>query len=649
MKRVSVFLCTLILGFGVKAQVLNSPANEIPAAPRRVSSADLAAPTNHPAAQAQVRTGFFSEDFANGFSGNNDFGAWTYEDSGNNTIWMMANANSPAGQYSAPSQAPNSPTKANGWVIFDADFYNTPASSGVEDVHGWLQAPALDCSALSSVIVEYYQTFRYCCYSVSPLTLEVSTDNGTTWVVYPAHGNFIESANALSANPLLTKVDISCAAAGESNVLVRWGFNLSEHEGYSHYFWGIDDISIYENTVADDLEIVQLTNGDIYNVWEYLVTPFEQRIPAADGGVLAGVICRNNGFNDQPNTVITVEVLDADDNVLTTIVSDPFMLEAFANTPECPSIMLDTLWIETGWEPATVDTFMLRATISTGGVEENMTNNVQERMMIYSIDEYGHDDFGELDIEISPRENEDNTEEFEPTGYGNFFHIPNTGSTAYGTSVVFGPNCSVGVTFSAILYKGSPNDGDVQSSEDYFTTEGQLNELPQYYAFDDPIQLLAGEKYFCGIINEEYTTEELTVLAQSHSDTDNSTGVYQKGGSGEFSWFVSQTWTPAVRMILSNRVGMDEMTIGLQSFNIYPNPAVDVVKVEFTLNAASSVAYEVRDMSGRLIETKSNIGRFMPGTNTFDLNVSKYSAGNYTFSLVIDGAYLFSRQLSVIK
>jgi hypothetical protein len=40
---------------------------------------------------------FFSEDFANGVDGNNSYGAWTIDDVGNDAIWMLATAESPAG------------------------------------------------------------------------------------------------------------------------------------------------------------------------------------------------------------------------------------------------------------------------------------------------------------------------------------------------------------------------------------------------------------------------------------------------------------------------------------------------------------------------------------------------------------------------
>ena len=259
---------------------------------------------------------FFYEDFANGFAGNNGYGALTVEDSSPDvTIWQYVDASGdgfyqdatesgvqpPAGEFSTNIGGLNSETADNGWMIFDCDYYNTPISSGVEDTEGFLNLPTLDMTELESVVISWDQYLRYCCYPYLPIYVEVSTDGGASWTSFEAGGTFIPSANSASANPLVTGLDISCAAAGEAAVDIRFAYrqNPIVGNGYSHYYWGIDDIRIEANPVADDLELVQLTNGDVYFIFEYRVTPMEQAIPAADGGVLAGVLYRNTGYADQ--------------------------------------------------------------------------------------------------------------------------------------------------------------------------------------------------------------------------------------------------------------------------------------------------------------------------------------------------------------
>ena len=277
-------------------------------------------------AQRGGGTILFYEDFANGFEGNNGIGAWTAEDTGEGMIWQAVDeagngyyadgsasgVQPPAGEFSTNIGTINSTTADNGWMVFDCDYFNTPISEGYENTEGWITSPSLDMSNSGSVVITWEQYFRYCCYPYAPIYLEVSNDGGATWTTFDAHGTFIESANSASANVLTTSVDISCVAAYTADVQVRFSYLQAPETGdaYSHYYWGIDDVTISENPVANDLSTVQLTNGDVWNVFEYRVTPLEQAIPEADGGLLAGVLYRNSGNANQDETTVTVEVLD---------------------------------------------------------------------------------------------------------------------------------------------------------------------------------------------------------------------------------------------------------------------------------------------------------------------------------------------------
>ena len=646
MKKLFTLCGAIGLAFSATAQT--TPLTDIKAAPKAPSNTELErsahATATTPTSSAD-RVVVYSQNFSTGF------GDMTHEDSSPaGTIWMIANASSPAGEFSTALPALASPTAANGWAIFDCDLYNTPVSNGVEDVTGSMSTPSINCSALTSVIVEWSQYFRYCCFSASPLTLEVSTDGGTNWTVFPANGNFTPSANSLSANPLNTRVDISCAAAGQSNVLVRWGYNTAAAAGYSHYFWGIDDIQIFDNSSVNDLEILQVTNGDVFNIWEYRVTPLEQRVYAADGGLLAGVIYRNNGSADQTNTSINIDILDAAGTVVGNAVSAPFTMEAFGNTPECPSFLSDTLYIQTGWEPSVIGTYTIRASIiCLDATDETPANNTMDKIIVYSTDEYGHEDEAALDIELTPRASDTSPGEFDPTGYGAFYTCPNAGSLAYGLTVVFGPTSDAGADYTAILFEGSPNDAVVLASQDYVLNAGWIDNGYQYFAFDAPVDLLPGTVYFNGVVNENTSALQLTVAAQDNSDTDNSTSVYEIAGDGTFVWFGSQNFSPAVRLILSERVTVDEINSdNLTFFQFAPNPAVTSTRVNFELTSAANVAYEVRDITGKLIEFK-NLGKYTPGMNNFELNVAGLNAGNYEVSLVIGGARMFTKTLSVKK
>ena len=195
----------------------------------------------------------FYEDFSNGFAGSNEYGSWTTEDNANNNIWVYVGSDGfgtyssgnatgvqhPGGEYSNNIGTLDSETFYNGWMIFDNDFFNTPTSEGYQDTNGSLISPVIDFSDAGSVILSWQQYFRYCCYPYAPIYVDVTNDGGATWTTFDAHGSFIESANTASANPLPTSLDISCVAAYQSEVQIRFTYTQAPEtgNGYSHYYW----------------------------------------------------------------------------------------------------------------------------------------------------------------------------------------------------------------------------------------------------------------------------------------------------------------------------------------------------------------------------------------------------------------------------
>ena len=306
----------------------------------------------------------------------------------------------------------------------------------------------LDFTNDGSVIVNWESYFRYCCFPFAPVFLEVGvTENTvTTWTTFDAHGDFIESANEASANPLPVSLDVSCVAAYEDSVQLRFAYRQAPEtgQGYSHYYWGIDDVTVTSNTVANDLEITQVTNGNVFTVWEYRMTPLEQAIDGAvEGGLVAGVMYKNAGTETQYNVDVLVEILDEDSMPIFSIIETIDTLYSYAQAPNCPANIQDTLYVETGWEPSATGDYGLRITMmlddSLAMDDATPTNNVLAKDFFYTQDVYGHDDESTLDVELRPRESETFQDSSTPPGFGSY-HCPNAGSIAYGIAVKFGPN-----------------------------------------------------------------------------------------------------------------------------------------------------------------------------------------------------------------
>ena len=621
-------------------------------------------------AQRGGGTILFYEDFANGFEGNNGIGAWTAEDTGEGMIWQAVDeagngyyadgtasgVQPPAGEFSTNIASMNSTTADNGWMVFDCDYFNTPISEGYENTEGWITSPTLDFSAVGSVVITWEQYFRYCCYPYAPIYLQVSNDGGATWTTFDAHGSFIESANTASANVLTTSVDISCAAAYSAEVQVRFSYLQAPETGdaYSHYYWGIDDVTISENPVANDLAVVQVTNGDVYNVFEYRVTPLEQAIPEADGGLLAGVLYRNNGNADQDETTVTVKIYDEGGTELSSTTTELGTVNSFANAVNCPANSQDTVYVATGWTPTATGNYVLEATIASANEDESSDDNTLSKVIVYTDDEYGHDDESTLDVEFTPRDS-DIEGLFNPCGYGNYFHMHNAGSMAYGVTVRFGPSCGGGdLEFETRLYTydgavgltDSPFETTYWTYDDAWTPSEVDNSDFVYLPFEDPIELTNENFYFVGVINEFESEAQLTVLGNADSDTDNSTGDYNLTGAGDFVWFTSQTATPAIRLILSERVGIDEIANrnGIELHQNVPNPANGTTMIRFELLQARNVTVEMRDLQGRLIQAVER-GQLPAGTHQVDLNIADLQGGIYTYTLVADGMRLTKKMM----
>jgi hypothetical protein len=521
--------------------------------------------------QATNENVLFYEDFANGFDGNNGVGAWTAEDTGEGQIWQhvdvagngyyvdgtASGVQPPAGEFSTTVGPLNSTTAANGWMIFDNDFYNTPIADGSEDTEGWITSPSLDFSASGSVIISWEQYFRYCCQSYAPIYIQVSNDGGVNWTTFDAHGTFIESANTTSANALTTSVDISCVAANSADVQIRFSYLQPPEIGgnYSHYYWGIDDVTIFENITAHNLAITQVFNGDVITEFEYNVTPMEQVAPESEGGLVVGVEFQNLGYASQQNVEAILKIYDDLGAIVHTHIETLGVVPSASDDVNCPSDGLFVTFFSSLWTPSDTGSYDMKIILSSENIEATILDNEMSKSIEYTLDEMGHD-VEPLDYEFTPDADPNSPEIlYEPCGYGNQFLMQNEGSAVHGLNIKFGPNSGgADLNFATRLF-GS------DTGEEYETAYWNFNELVSsitydpsewvYLPFQTPIELNPGTAYFAAVMNDSYSESQLTVMGNSTGDVDNSTVEYENNSVGGFSWFTAGGVVPAIRLVLS--------------------------------------------------------------------------------------------------
>lgn len=90
---------------------------------------------------------------------------------------------------------------------------------------------------------------------------------------------------------------------------------------------------------------------------------------------------------------------------------------------------------------------------------------------------------------------------------------------------------------------------------------------------------------------------------------------------------------------LATLTGINTPSVTEYGYTVYPNPATDMVRVNFKTQNAGMVSVTVKDINGRTIEIK-NVSILSSGDQQIKLNAEKYSKGFYFVDLNVDGKVL---------
>jgi len=320
------------------------------------------------------------------------------------------------------------------------------------------------------------------------------------------------------------------------------------------------------------------------------------------------------------------------------------------------------LFIPTEWAPTEAGTYYVRTSISYGTADETPTDNSLSKKFLVDNGEYGHDDPTLLNNQMIPYTGTGTAADpFPPTGYGSYLTCFNPGSIAGGLSVRFDNStddfCPINIQLIARNADYNLSDGEIFGYAEFevqpwYVPTGNIQQFPVFLPFEETVELMEGTTYFAGIQTDAETTQELAVKSIDEVDSDFSTGYWAESTTGDFLWFFGIGFltdeSPAIRLVMNDALSTEEENAFVQDFVIGPNPVSTSAQVKFNLPAAAYIAYEVRDIQGRLV-TFDNIGLHSKGTNSFELNVSDYAGGNYIFNLVIDGERMFNRQFNVTR
>ena len=259
MKKIYISVCALAISISSIAQV----SNQIHAlAKEKKAKHNLELNFNKSAAAAPI----WVEDFANGIptTWTNSTAPWVYR----GTSTTPNNSVGGQGAYSGIATNKNypieSPTKANGFIIFDSDYHdnngNTATMGGgmyPTPHNGELMTDMIDLSAYSDVSLKmnsYFRTFQgqafvaFYVNSVYDSQLQVHLDLDV---------NESTDSNATA----LVRVPFN--VCGNANVQMKFlfdGTTQSNVNGSGYYFWMLDDLELIE-TPAYLMDVIDQNHG----------------------------------------------------------------------------------------------------------------------------------------------------------------------------------------------------------------------------------------------------------------------------------------------------------------------------------------------------------------------------------------------------
>lgn len=535
----------------------------------------------------------------------------------------------------APIPALESTTADNGFMMVDSDGEANQAE--IENCYFQMVDP-VDCSEHPFVSIsfetQYYMWDGGASDGNEYCWVEVSTD-GTTWPdqsttddvegryeLWPEMGTQDQVDN-----PTLFTFDITEAAGGAEQVWLRFRWR-----GTYGYAWMVDDLSFFD-TPANDIRVdgyVSYTDQATSTVatglgfYEYGAIPTSQLTEL----VFAGRV-RNIGSNPQANTQMEVTV---NGDVVGTSAPD-FTLEYGA---------FDTLRVEGYTPPATVGTYDVEYNFTSDEMDEDMTNNSASQSFEVTDGSYGRDDSN-----ISGLYPADGTVDYTAATPFQFFGD----ATIYGVEVAIMDNSEAGTDLICHLLDFE-NLEIQESTEELVLLNPSINgndgaegsEINWYYfPFEDPIDVAAGEGWVAAF--EHYGGNEVQI-GESKYTPDQTAFVYGPFGANQaYDWYYTNE-VPMVRFSLVEReVAVEEVTgVNFSLAQNMPNPANGITRINYELNSADAVTFEVRDITGKLVQTM-NLGTQAAGKNTIELNVEQFEAGIYTYTLTVGGERLTNRMI----
>lgn len=494
-----------------------------------------------------------------------------------------------------------------------------PGSFATTSVLGALVSPSIALTGnTNSIGISFITETMYCCNfneDIRPFGVSISTDDGTTWsdTVRFDFGIDRNEPTADIINPLQVAVNLDAIAPPGPQATFRfkfvWDGDSPDGNGQynSHYFWLIDDVSIYE-IPSNDIALLQGYHNDIIFDYEYSHLTVEQSTAREMVPVL---MVENQGVD--PQTLdFTVEITDGGGTVVNTTVINETILSG----------QMDTLYFQTGYQPSAADTYGTRFFIAAD--DDPSDDELTASDLIVNANLMAHDYGAVQNYGWDPAGNNSDLADA-PHSFGNVY-IPSANQDVYGLDVAFGPDMSDGLFLLARIQEMTgtsiqdPLNPVVEI--DHTTAAGEEGTVVTI-VFAQPATLVAGTPYIVDIYKVDGTTGQEFDIAGSQAmgedDDFASANFGPYGTGGAINYWTGWGYASYVRPNFDMSLSVDENAT-LEGVSVYPNPSEGIINISNDNNLEHTI--EVRNLAGQLISTTTV-------SNATTIDLSNEAAGVY--------------------
>ncbi|MFN5621717.1 MAG: T9SS type A sorting domain-containing protein [Flavobacteriales bacterium] len=570
------------------------------------------------ASQGENRDVIWEEDFASGFNG------WTSFASGGVAAW----------EYRGPATIPNnevgsrgscvldnlgepilSPTAANGFVIFDSNWWDNPDLPCADENLGTgpapgphfstLTSPVIDLTAYGSIALQFNQYLK----ALSAITrVEVSTDS-FNW--YPVFTN----PNIPNPTPVndVHVIQISNFLAYQPTARIRFVF-----DGL-YYFWQLDDIKIID-TYSNDLELTSFNYGD-FNLTDpthptgYEFMQYSKYPTSMAPNLKFSATAVNQGSTLQTDCRLHVDVINAASG---TVIHEATSTEgSFAYVGEPVGLRAGNYQMD-----PILGEYKLAFEATQLETDEEPLNNRDTTYFYIDDVQYARDRIFASAVYLGTPDYTDVEYEL-----GNVFLVTAEDLTCHSITVGVGIGSSTPATIEGRLYRFDIQNGveaDLLGvSQPVQLTSSMLNgygdQILTNLVFDSPIQVYAGEAYFVAVASTDGVDNFVCAMSGNAEEGTALVRYFPQ------DWFYLDM-LPMVRMNFGPFNTVENNTTPAQPTRAFPNPASDAVTITIPVATKTVLTAQWYNSTGQLVRTERvNADQHSP----YISSVSELPAGLY--------------------